>query len=70
LQFALLSDIDGEDGGGISAFNGQLYGPVFYSRYNFFFVPGNNNTKHQKWIYSTEFRFKTLNKLFLGGNFD
>ena len=30
----------------------------------------NNNKKYQKLIYPTEFRLKTLNKLFLGGNFD
>jgi len=30
------------------------------------FIPWNNNKKYQKWIYPTEFRLKTLKKLFLG----
>jgi hypothetical protein len=36
----------------------------------FVFIPWNNNKKYQKLIYSTELRLKTLNKLFLCGNFD
>jgi len=35
-----------------------------------YFMPWNKNKKHQKLIYSTELRLKTLNKLFLCGNFD